>query len=123
MKNFFGNDNALFFSFFWKHMFANTLLLFNFTYFYVAKEDPKVCNFVNTATEHLVESTSLFGRLRTCSTVENMYIPVPGEGVCVIYTCILSYMTSLHKVTGFKTCKFLSRYIICHRSSLEEKLK
>ena len=29
-------------------MLANTLLLHNFPYLYVAKEDPKVCNFVNT---------------------------------------------------------------------------
>ena len=47
MKNVLGNDNALFFSIFWKHMLANTLLLHNFTYFYVTKEDPKVYNLVN----------------------------------------------------------------------------
>ena len=40
---------------------TNTLLLHNFTYFHVAKEDPKVCNFMNTATgvavwtRHLVQ--------------------------------------------------------------------
>ena len=50
MKKVLGNDNALFFSSFWKHLPANTLLLHNFTYFYVAKEDPKVCKLVNTPT-------------------------------------------------------------------------
>ena len=32
---------------------TNTLLLHNFTYFYVAREDPKVCNLVNTPTGFL----------------------------------------------------------------------
>ena len=50
MKNVLGNDNALFFSIFWKHMLANTLLLHNFTYFYVAKEDLKVYHMVNPPT-------------------------------------------------------------------------
>ena len=30
------NENALFFTSCWKHMFANTFILHNFTYFYVA---------------------------------------------------------------------------------------
>ena len=42
MKNVLGNDNTLFFSIFWKYMLANTLLLHNLIYFYVAKEDLKV---------------------------------------------------------------------------------
>ena len=50
MKKVLGKDNALFFSSLWKHLLANTLLLHNLTYFYVAKEDPQVCNFMNTAT-------------------------------------------------------------------------
>ena len=45
-----GNDNALFSNSFWKHMLANTLLLHNFKYFYVAKEDAQVCNFMDMAT-------------------------------------------------------------------------
>ena len=48
MKKVFDHDDALFFSSFWKHMRTNTLLLCNFTYFYVAKEDRKVNIFVNT---------------------------------------------------------------------------
>jgi len=50
VKNVLGNDNALVFNSFWKHMLANMLLLHNFTYFYVAKEDAQACTFMNTAT-------------------------------------------------------------------------
>ena len=35
----------------------------------------------------------------TGSTVENMFIPFAGEGVCIIYTYISLYVTSIHKLT------------------------
>ena len=43
---------------------TNTLLLHNFTYFYVAKQDPKVCNLMNTATAPLSNSAPF--QLTTC---------------------------------------------------------
>ena len=66
MKKVLGNDNALFFHSFWKHMLDYTLLLHNLKYFYVAKEDAQVCNLLNTATGDCLQITQLTWQCTKC---------------------------------------------------------
>ena len=67
--------------------------------------------FVDEQVVNQVDKTAFVGEQvkTTGSTVENIFIPFAGEGVCVIYTYSLSYMTSIHNSTLFKSCKFLAR--------------